>query len=163
MVRSCKPVDRLTWLSVVLTSSHQFKHRKSLKYLHIFDRHKVLDLKQQILEDPPASLKLLGYGPFLRWLVRDHDDPNDDRPKYSPCWSASKLHFRTAQDFGCTDWEWLLRWHDYYDLGRPLLSRRLCPALLTMGQMTWNLVPSTQSRVSCCCNDPRSSVRFLKS
>ncbi|TBU21863.1 hypothetical protein BD311DRAFT_869709 [Dichomitus squalens] len=96
-----------------------FKKRTSLRYLQIFDKDRVLDLKQQILEDPPDALELLGYGPFLRWLVRDHDDPDDDRPKYSPCWSASKLIFRTVEDFGCADWEWLLRWHDYdgiYDL-----------------------------------------------
>ncbi|KAI1783471.1 hypothetical protein LXA43DRAFT_1102495 [Ganoderma leucocontextum] len=97
------------WFSLI-------KDLSSLRYLHIFDKFRTFDLKQQILEDPPASLELLGYGPFVRWLVRDHNDLDDDRPKYSPCWPASKVQFRSVDDFGCATWEWLLRWHGAFSI-----------------------------------------------
>ncbi|KAI1787077.1 hypothetical protein LXA43DRAFT_1098574 [Ganoderma leucocontextum] len=96
------------------------KDLASLRYLHIFDKYRTFDLKQQLLEDPPASLELVGYGPFLRWLVRDHgdNDPDDsDRlAEYSPSWPLSKVQFRSADDFGRAEWEWLLRWHGAFNI-----------------------------------------------
>ena len=87
-----------------------------MRYFHIFDTFRRFDLKQQLLEDPPASLQLVGYGPLLRWLVRDHDDSGGARPEYSPSWSTQKVQFRTADDFGCAEWEWLLRWHGAFNI-----------------------------------------------
>ena len=97
----------------------QFKKRTSLGYLHILDGTDDMDLKQQLLEDHPASLQLVGYGPYLRWLRRDDPDSpdGDGKPSYSSCWSLEKVAHRTVEDFGCEDWEWLLRHHDRNGLG----------------------------------------------
>ncbi|EIW57055.1 uncharacterized protein TRAVEDRAFT_49867 [Trametes versicolor FP-101664 SS1] len=90
-----------------------FRKRESLRYLHILDNHRTLDLKQQLLEDHPAPLELVGYGPHLRWIERD---PETGLPAYSPRWSDAKVRFREVEDFGCEDWEWLLRYHDWGEL-----------------------------------------------
>ncbi len=109
-----------------------------MRYLHVLDRLRTLDQKQQLLEDPPVSLELVGYGPFLRWLVRGNDDPDDDRLEYSPSWPLSKVKFRSADDFGCAEWEWLLRWHGAFDISEfhtNLLYVRSSGALIWMRQM----------------------------
>ncbi|KAI1783446.1 hypothetical protein LXA43DRAFT_977125 [Ganoderma leucocontextum] len=95
------------WLGLI-------KDLSSLRYLHISDPTRTFDVRQQLLHDPgpPASLELLGYGPFVRWLVRGHAS-DDRRPTRPPCWPASKVRFRCAEDFGCAEWEWLLRWHGF--------------------------------------------------
>ena len=72
-----------------------------------------MDLKQQLLEDHPDSLVLTGYGPFLRWILRNPNAGNAGEPAfcYSPCWPFAKVTFREAADFEDPDWEWLLRYH----------------------------------------------------
>ena len=37
--------------------------------------------------------------------------------EYGPCWPLEKVKYRTVEDFGCADWEWLLRWHDSDGIG----------------------------------------------
>ncbi|KAJ8502097.1 hypothetical protein ONZ51_g147 [Trametes cubensis] len=83
-----------------------FKRRSKLRYLHILDAEAIFDLKQQLLEDHPPSLELVGYGPYLRWLEQD---PETGFPAYSPPWRRSQVMFRGVHEFGCEDWEWLLR------------------------------------------------------
>ncbi|KAI0742227.1 hypothetical protein C8Q80DRAFT_1272941 [Daedaleopsis nitida] len=104
------------WISLI-------RKRTSLGYLHILDEQGAMDLKQQLLEDHPDSLQLVGYGPCLRWILRDSDlDPGDNaedapaRPYYSAMWPFEKVAHRTAEDFGCAEWEWLLRHHDHASL-----------------------------------------------
>ncbi|KAI0665521.1 hypothetical protein C8Q78DRAFT_1064264 [Trametes maxima] len=90
-----------------------FRKRTGMRYLHILDRFETFDLKQQLLEDHPDALELVGYGPYLRWIERD---PETGSPIYSPRWTDTKVRFRTMEDFGCEDWHWLLRYHDYAEL-----------------------------------------------
>ena len=73
-------------------------------------------------EELPSSLELFGYGLYLRPIERDYrhssiDEPTVGRPAFGPCWPIEKVMFRTAQDFGSSDWEWLLRWQDFCGLG----------------------------------------------
>ena len=86
----------------------QFSNLTSLRYLHIVDQLESVDLKQQLLEDHPDTLQLVGYNTYLRWI--EHD-PESNLPKYSPPWPEPKVRFHTAEDFGCKDWEWLFRYH----------------------------------------------------
>lgn len=83
-----------------------------------------MDLKQQLLQDLPESLELVGYGPCLQWILRDNFYSVTDRlndppagPHYSAMWSLEKVEHRTAEHFGCKEWEWLLRHRDYVSLG----------------------------------------------
>lgn len=76
-----------------------------------------------MLEDPPPSIDLFGFGPFMRWAIHDRSDDRHhgvDGVKFSKCWSPSKFKFRSANDFGCADWEWLLRWYSTYNPPRML-------------------------------------------
>ncbi|KAI0776554.1 hypothetical protein BD413DRAFT_644816 [Trametes elegans] len=100
---SSSAIPATDWIDLI-------RKRRSLRYLHIIDLEGTMDLKQQLLEDHPDSLELVGYGPHLRWLERD---PETGAPAYSPRWPAAKVRFRTAQDFGSVDWEWLLRFHGW--------------------------------------------------
>lgn len=106
-----------------------------MRYLHIFEEydddepetdHTTLRLRELAIEELPSSLELYGYGIYMQSVVRDlgnadGGDANDDNAratvKFSRCWSAEKIAFRTKEDFACADWEWLLRWHDYSGLG----------------------------------------------
>ncbi|PIL26349.1 hypothetical protein GSI_12105 [Ganoderma sinense ZZ0214-1] len=89
------------------------KSLPSLRYLHVFDRLGTSDLHPQFLLYPPPSLDLFGFGAFLRWIIRIRSDGQGlHRWKYSPCWPLPKVKFRSAEDFGCAGWEWLLRWYD---------------------------------------------------
>ncbi|KAI0632587.1 hypothetical protein C8Q77DRAFT_1118354 [Trametes polyzona] len=90
-----------------------FRKRASLEYLHILDRNWTLDLKQQLLEDHPSQLQLVGYGPYLRWMEWDR---LAKMWVYTSRWSDLKVRFRDVEDFGCEDWEWLLRYHDWAEL-----------------------------------------------
>lgn len=45
----------------------------------------------------------------------------------SPPWPLSKVRFRTADDFGCADWEWLFRHHQL----DALVSSRFFPLMLS--------------------------------
>lgn len=117
----------------------QFKARKSLRYLHIFETTVTLgppttsdDLGLRFhplsAEELPRSLELFGYGVYLRPIVWEPlptpgsgsgsiQRVDETRQTFGPCWSWEKVTFRTEEDFGCADWEWLLRWHDYDGLG----------------------------------------------
>ena len=61
----------------------QFSNLTSLRYLHIIDHLESVDLKQQLLEDHPDTLQLVGYNTYLRWI--EHD-PESNLPKYSVPW-----------------------------------------------------------------------------
>ncbi|KAI0753836.1 hypothetical protein C8Q74DRAFT_1373762 [Fomes fomentarius] len=93
------------------------RKRKSLEYFHIIDYTGDADLKIQLLEDHPESLRLVGYGSYLRWI--EHD-PEEGTPRYSPSWSLERVAHRTVETFGCADWEWLFRHHDHHGIGELL-------------------------------------------
>ncbi|CDO76664.1 hypothetical protein BN946_scf184752.g2 [Trametes cinnabarina] len=84
--------------------------RTGLRYLHILDCMYHMDLKEQLLEDHPPSLELIGYGPQLYRIERD---PQTGLQVYTASWDYAKVAFRTVHDFGCEDWEWLLRAHGW--------------------------------------------------
>ncbi|KAI9060346.1 hypothetical protein FKP32DRAFT_1595425 [Trametes sanguinea] len=86
------------------------RKRKGLRYLHILDCMYHLDLKQQLLDDHLPSLELVGYGPNMHWIDRG---PETGLPSYTRIWGYAKVEFRNVHDFGCEDWEWLLRSHCY--------------------------------------------------
>ncbi|KAH9852876.1 hypothetical protein C2E23DRAFT_885246 [Lenzites betulinus] len=88
------------------------RKRQSLQYLHIINcgLSYGLDLRQQLLEDHPDSLELVGYGfDSLRWIERD---PDTGLSAYSPWWSDEMVHFHNVEYFGNQDWHWLLKYHD---------------------------------------------------
>ena len=83
-----------------------------------------LRLRQLPIEELPDSLELYGYGLYVHPVVRAPSgdvgadgNNNTARAEFGPCWPLDKVVFRTKEDFGCEDWEWLFRWHDYAGLG----------------------------------------------
>ena len=117
-----------------------------------------MDLKQQLLKDHPDSLQLVGYGPYLRWLRPDDPDSpyRPDKPSYSPCWPLERVAHRTVEDFGCDDWEWLLRHNDRSGLGTSI-CRRQPMRTHDLAQITWLLVRSdfaslSSRSVACMCH-----------
>ncbi|KAI1787081.1 hypothetical protein LXA43DRAFT_736889 [Ganoderma leucocontextum] len=102
------------------------KSRTSLRYLHIFEYTIMAELPREdyalSVEELPSSLELFGYGLYLRPIVQESSDEASSssisatRPVFGACWPPAKVAFRTAEDFGCADWEWLLRWHDFNGL-----------------------------------------------
>ncbi|KAI0753826.1 hypothetical protein C8Q74DRAFT_1222358 [Fomes fomentarius] len=99
------------------------RKRKSLEYLHIIDYTGNTEFTiLQLLEDHPEPLRLIGYGPYLRWI--EHD-PEEGTPRYSPSWSFERVAHQTVETFGCADWEWLFRHHDHH--GIELKASRVAP------------------------------------
>ena len=79
--------------------------------MHIVpDYYDILNLKTDVLENPPPKLELFGYGAQIRPIGRD---PHTGAAVVRPRWSYPKVYFRTADDYGNDDWEWLLRHHGY--------------------------------------------------
>ena len=75
-------------------------------------------MQGELLEDHPDSLQLVGYGPYLRWIVREcKSEGMTFGPQYSPSWPLEKVVHWTTEDFGHADWEWLLRHRDYKSFG----------------------------------------------
>ncbi|PIL26350.1 hypothetical protein GSI_12106 [Ganoderma sinense ZZ0214-1] len=110
-----------------------FKSRMSLRYLHIVEfptratdtdleldsGNRGLTFHRLTAEDLPSSLELFGNRADIHPIIRAASAPNGasaSRSKFGPCWSLEKIAFRTVEDFGCADWEWLFRWHDFNSL-----------------------------------------------
>ncbi|KAI0824389.1 hypothetical protein BC628DRAFT_1420126 [Trametes gibbosa] len=92
-----------------LTTSVKLKKRLSLGYVHVLDRTDNLDLRPLLLKDHSAPMALLGYGTRLSGIERD---TSTGEFAFAPLWEDVTIGFRTVEDFGCRDWEWLLRNHD---------------------------------------------------
>ena len=58
------------------------------------------------------KLELFGYGAKIHPLGRD---PTTGAVVLHERWVYPKMYFRTADDYGNEDWEWLLRYHGYDD------------------------------------------------
>ncbi|OJT03111.1 hypothetical protein TRAPUB_6339 [Trametes pubescens] len=85
--------------------------RHLLGYLHVLDiTSMLLDLRDSLLKAHPPALQLVGWGTRLDWLQRD--SPIDEAVYGAP-WKDTTVAFRTVEDFGYEDWEWLLRSHLY--------------------------------------------------
>ncbi|EIW57067.1 uncharacterized protein TRAVEDRAFT_73319 [Trametes versicolor FP-101664 SS1] len=89
------------------------KRRPSLAYFHVLDPGDGLDLCKLLLKDHPPALELVGYGSCLSTFQRDLAT---GEAAYGPMWDEETTGFRTVEDFGCEDWEWLLRNHDWNSL-----------------------------------------------
>ncbi|TBU24542.1 hypothetical protein BD311DRAFT_799355 [Dichomitus squalens] len=108
-----------------------FSKHEALRYLHIGTRQPLArSLGNAIFRRPPPNLELLGYNNGLRWVTHD---PKTRAPKYSEFWPASKVYFRSVEDYqGHEDWEWLLRHHgqddddcDIWSMDPPDLWKRM--------------------------------------
>ncbi|KAH9851270.1 hypothetical protein C2E23DRAFT_886725 [Lenzites betulinus] len=85
------------------------KTRVSLGYVHVLDRAGNLDLRPPLLKDHSPATELLGYGSRLSGIERN---ATTGEWTFAPLWEDTTTSFRTVEDFGCGDWEWLLRNHD---------------------------------------------------
>ncbi len=70
----------------------------------------MFELQENIFQDPPPNLELFGYGAQIHPMGRDSAT---GAALLHPRWSYPKVYFRTANDYGNEDWEWLLRHHGY--------------------------------------------------
>ena len=70
----------------------------------------MLNLQEDIYQEPPPNLELFGYGSQIHPMTRD---PTTGAHRLCPRWPYPKVYFRTANDYGDEDWEWLLRHHGY--------------------------------------------------
>ncbi|KZT02822.1 uncharacterized protein LAESUDRAFT_729789 [Laetiporus sulphureus 93-53] len=61
---------------------------------------------EDLVETTPQSQLVVLNGSFR------HVERSGDPVQISPPWSARKVFFRSVDDFGCEDWEWLARHHE---------------------------------------------------
>lgn len=130
------------WL--VLDVAIQFKSRTSLRFLDIAEfptrdtaepdgnGNRGLTFHHLTVEDLPSSLELFGNRADIYPILRDshylgeaNSDANaSESPSraFGPCCSLEKIAFRTVEDFGCADWEWLLRWHEFIGRGTSIID-----------------------------------------
>ncbi|KAI0640855.1 hypothetical protein C8Q79DRAFT_1106951 [Trametes meyenii] len=85
---------------------------RSLRYLHVLGSYESIGVRDAVAKDSCPSLELLGTGPELSWTQRDANS----ELAFSKAWNYWTVAMRTIDDFGCADWEWLLRGHDYEGL-----------------------------------------------
>ncbi|KAI1787073.1 hypothetical protein LXA43DRAFT_896729, partial [Ganoderma leucocontextum] len=83
----------------------------SLRYLHILS---VYGQERPAIEDilsssPLPSLELFGYNQNMHWVSSKDSDAG--AVELGERWPYPRVQFRTRDDFGCEDWEWLLRHH----------------------------------------------------
>ncbi len=88
----------------------QLGKRPSLGYVHILDGVDTLDLRDALRLDRPRALELVGYGDHVCNIGRDRETGD---AVYAPRWGQEAIGFRTEVEFGCADWAWLLRSHDW--------------------------------------------------
>ncbi|PIL26335.1 hypothetical protein GSI_12091 [Ganoderma sinense ZZ0214-1] len=113
---------RLTALSVCV-GAHQstltkedweqfFSGLSSCRFIYFSVDHSYLGahvLQSTLLEHPPPLAELVGFNVDIAWVERD---PETGRVGYSERWPLSRVYNRTAGEFGCEEWEWLLRQAD---------------------------------------------------
>ncbi|KAM5537234.1 hypothetical protein V8D89_009167 [Ganoderma adspersum] len=97
------PVTAQHWIEL-------FSPCTSLQYLHVVPNfHDRGDL-HDIFQVHPPKLELFGYGAQIYPLGRG---PATGAVVLHQRWVYPKMYFRTADDYGNEDWEWLLRYHGY--------------------------------------------------
>ncbi|KAH9851288.1 hypothetical protein C2E23DRAFT_251432 [Lenzites betulinus] len=87
--------------------------RVSLGYVHVSDEMGNLNLRHFLLKDHPPRMELLGYGVRMSGIQRK---ASTGEWAFAPLWDDPRMAFRTVEDFGCEDWEWLLRNHDAHGI-----------------------------------------------
>ncbi len=93
----------------VVSFSTQFRGLRSCRFVHVStgpDYLYVRELQNALLDHPPPSVELVGFNEDIGWVERE---PGTGRVAYSECWPLSKVYYRTAEEFGCEEWEWLLK------------------------------------------------------
>ena len=65
------------------------------------------ELRRALFDHPPPRAELVGVHEDLRWVERDPQ--TGERVGYSESWPLSRVYNRTVDDFGCEEWEWLMR------------------------------------------------------
>lgn len=79
--------------------------RPNIRFTYVDDRDIPPWLTMQELAEESCSLELVGHNGRFADVEHEENEP-------SLCyWSRSKVEFRTVEDFGCEDWEWLMRCH----------------------------------------------------
>lgn len=68
------------------------------------------ELKRALFVHPPPSAELIGFNEDIRWVQREWGTGR--WLGYSESWPLSRVYNRTVEDFGCEEWEWLLRLMD---------------------------------------------------
>ncbi|PIL26343.1 hypothetical protein GSI_12099 [Ganoderma sinense ZZ0214-1] len=84
----------------------------SLRYLHILSVYgqERGDIEDVLSGSPLPFLELFGYNQDMHWAC--HENNSDaGTVELGERWPYSRVQFRTRDDLGCEDWEWLLRHH----------------------------------------------------
>ncbi|PIL26577.1 hypothetical protein GSI_12335 [Ganoderma sinense ZZ0214-1] len=86
-----------------------FRDLRACRFIHILTHHGFLGtrtLQAALLDHPPPVSELVGFNEDIAWVERDRETGGVG---YSEPWSLSKVYNRTVEEFGCEEWEWLLR------------------------------------------------------
>ncbi|KAM5534151.1 hypothetical protein V8D89_012171 [Ganoderma adspersum] len=83
----------------------------SLRYLHILSVYgqERRDIECILSSARLPSLELFGYNQDICWVSQENSDAGT--AELGERWPYERVQFRTRDDFGCEDWEWLLRHH----------------------------------------------------
>ncbi|KAM5539333.1 hypothetical protein V8D89_007024 [Ganoderma adspersum] len=89
----------------------QFFHGlRSCRFIHVSsapDYRACGELQRALFVHPPPSAELVGFNEDIRWVEREWGTGR--WMGYSESWPLSRVYNRTVEDFGCEEWEWLLR------------------------------------------------------
>ncbi|KAH9829836.1 uncharacterized protein C8Q71DRAFT_862943 [Rhodofomes roseus] len=77
-----------------------------LSFAHVADLRFHPIVGTRALAAAAKSLRLVGHHSYFREVYR-----TGDKVTFSKPWSPTKVKFRMAAEFGCDDWEWLMRDH----------------------------------------------------
>ena len=88
----------------------QFRRLRECRFVHVsintFYSERD-ELRRALFDHPPPRAELVGVHEDMRWVKRDPQ--TGERVGYSESWPLSRVYNRTADDFGCEEWEWLMR------------------------------------------------------
>ncbi|KAL6302079.1 hypothetical protein BKA93DRAFT_737495, partial [Sparassis latifolia] len=102
-----KTLDDTRWIQL-------FTRCANLRFLH-FSGHGITWLTPHDFCYALGDLELISKNDNFMRVERV-----DDEVELSPPWSLRKVMFATVEDFGCADWEWVMRYH-LWELGtRPI-------------------------------------------
>ena len=106
--------------ALTVVRSIQFRGLRSCRFLYISTDVVYLDmpgiemLQRTFFDHPPPSVELIGFNEDLRWV---ECEPETGQVAYTKSWPLPRVYNRTVEDFGCEEWEWLLRQVDLRLLG----------------------------------------------
>ena len=97
---------------MTVVHSAQFCGLHSCRFLYISTAPEfpatagIEELRRTFFNHPAPSVELVGFNEDIRWAERE---AVTGRAVYSESWPLSKVYCRTVEEFGCEEWEWLLR------------------------------------------------------